>query len=70
MARFILTENLTIPSGTIFETTDRLGDGGLECESNSFHDRLMLRVFLSERLGLEAGSLARTGDKPMLRAVN
>jgi len=60
--RYVTTEPITIPGGTVFEVSDSLPDGGLE----TLVDRGCMRVFLGRAAALEQGMVAA---RPVLAAV-
>jgi hypothetical protein len=63
--RYVLTENLTIPAGTVFELTDELGGGGLEAKHDP-GERGCVRVFMGRAAGLREGMIVA---KPVLEVV-
>lgn len=56
MTRFVTTETITIPAGTVFETSDVVGEGGLEMDlTTEIGSHGCMRVFLGEIAALDAG---------------
>lgn len=60
--RYVTTEPITIPGGTVFEVSDELGGGGLETTM----ERGCMRVFLGRAAALEQGMVVA---RPVLAAV-
>lgn len=63
--RYILTENITIPAGSVCKLTSELGGGGLEVEHEP-GERGCVRVFLGRAAALREGMVVA---KPELAVV-